>query len=72
MIKRIKQGCKRVMDYWAEYLGVTEPTKIAGVLPVGFSSEKFPKIFKPYSITTKTISYYSKPNKRDPARRWKK
>jgi hypothetical protein len=41
------------------------------VIPAGFSPKKLPKIFQPYSITTKTVSYYSPPKRRDVSRRWK-
>jgi hypothetical protein len=62
---RFRQECKKVMDYWAEYLGVTKPQAT-------HSSEQLPvKIFRPYSITTKTVSHYSSPKRRDPSRRWK-
>jgi hypothetical protein len=57
----IIEGYKKTMDYWAEYIGLTQ-TK---------DKPKTIKIFQPYSITTKTVSYYSSPKRRDVSRRWK-
>ena len=54
-------GYRKTMDYWAEYIGLTEHK----------DEPKTIKIFKPYSITTKTVSYYSPPKRRDVSRRWK-
>jgi hypothetical protein len=65
-------GYKKTMDYWAEYIGMPDLFKSSDiVLPAGFSPKKLSKIFKPYSITTKTVSYYSPPKRRDVSRRWK-
>jgi hypothetical protein len=57
----IIDGYKRTMNYFAEYIGLTEHK----------DEPKTIKIFKPYSITTKTVSHYSPPKRRDPSRRWK-
>lgn len=58
------------IDYWAEYLGVFDKQNkhTTDILPSGFETKK---IFQPYTITTKTISYYSQPKRRDPSRLWK-
>jgi hypothetical protein len=57
------------IDYWAKYLGITDLVKNNDiVLPNGFEAKQ---IFRPYSVTTKTVSYYNSPKRRDPARRWK-
>jgi hypothetical protein len=65
-------GYKKTMDYWAEYIGMPDLFKSSDiVLPAGFNPKKLSKIFKPYSITTKTVSYYSPPKRRDVSRRWK-
>lgn len=64
----------KVMDYWTEYLGISDnQTKnTTNLVPEGSGIQQFPgKIFQPYTITTKTISYYSQPKRRDPSRRWK-
>ena len=54
-------GYKKTMDYWAEYIGLTQTE----------DKPKTIKIFQPYSITTKTVSYYTPPKRRDVSRRWK-
>jgi len=68
----IIEGYKKTMDYWAEYIGLTDGQNknSTGVLPSGFETKQL-KIFRPYSITTKTVSYYSPPKRRDVSRRWK-
>lgn len=57
----IIEGYKRV----ANYISSNKPCEISKmpVLPEN--------IFKPYSVITKTVTYYSKPKRRDPSRRWK-
>lgn len=71
MIEYFKQGCKKAMDYWAEYLGVTEPSKSNNmILPIGFSPKKT-KFFQPCITITKTTTHFSPPKRRDPSRRWK-
>jgi hypothetical protein len=68
----IIDGYKKTMDYFAEYIGMPDLFKSSDiVLPAGFSPKKLSKIFKPYSITTKTVNYYSPPKRRDVSRRWK-
>lgn len=68
----IIEGYKKTMNYWAEYIGIPDLIKNNDiVLPAGFSPKKITKIFQPYSITTKTVSYYSPPKRRDVSRRWK-
>jgi hypothetical protein len=68
----IIDGYKKTMDYFAEYIGMPDLFKSSDiVLPASLSSKKLSKIFKPYSITTRTVSYYSPPKRRDVARRWK-
>ena len=64
----IIDGYKRTMDYFAEYIGLTDSQNTTRVLPSGFETKK---IFKPYTITTKTVSHYSPPKRRDVSRRWK-
>lgn len=59
-------GYKKTMDYWAEYIGLTESSHNQSK-----ADPKTIKIFQPYSITTKTVSYYNPPKRRDVARRWK-
>lgn len=62
------------MDYWTEYLGIydSQTKNTTTVVPEGFGIQQLKcKIFQPYSITTKTVSYYSPPKRRDPSRRWK-
>jgi len=54
---RIYRAIKKNISNYAEYNPVTSSQDIKDLLP--------------YSVTTKTISYYTKPSKRDPARRWK-
>jgi len=63
-------GYKKTMDYFAEYIGLTDSQlkNTTRVLPSGFETKK---IFRPYSVTTKTVSYYSPPKRRDVSRRWK-
>ena len=63
-------GYKKTMDYWAEYIGLTDSgcKDTARILPSGFETKK---IFQPYTITTKTVSHYSPPKRRDVSRRWK-
>jgi len=56
-------GYKKAMNYWAEYIGLNESQTI--------DTPTKTKIFKPYSVTTKTVSHYSQPKRRDPSRRWK-
>jgi len=68
----IIDGYKRTMNYLSEYIRIPDLFKSSDViLPAGFSPKKLPKIFKPYSITTKTVSHYSPPKRRDVSRRWK-
>jgi hypothetical protein len=57
----IIDGYKRTMQYFAEYIGLTQSK----------DNSKTIKIFQPYSITTKTVNHYSPPKRRDVARRWK-
>jgi hypothetical protein len=57
-------GYKKAMNYWAEYIGLNEAQQTTGTISTT-------KIFRPYTITTKTVSHYSKPKRRDPARHWK-
>lgn len=65
-------GYRKTMDYWAEYLGIPDLIKNNDiVLSAGFKSKRPPKIFRPYSITTKTVSHYSPLKRRDASRRWK-
>jgi hypothetical protein len=66
----IKSSLDKIMDYWAEYLGVSDKQNkhTTNIFPSGFETKK---IFKPYTITTKTINYHSQPKRRDPSRRWK-
>jgi len=60
------------IHYCAKYIGIPDLIKSEDiVLPNGFKSKKFSKIFRPYSVTTKTVSYYSPPKRRDVSRRWK-
>jgi hypothetical protein len=63
-------GYKKTMNYFAEYIGLTDSQlkNTTRVLPSGFETKK---IFIPYSVTTKTVSYYSPPKRRDVSRRWK-
>jgi long-subunit acyl-CoA synthetase (AMP-forming) len=53
-----------------KYIGLTDSQlkNTTRVLPSGFETKK---IFRPYSVTTKTVSYYSPPKRRDVSRRWK-
>jgi hypothetical protein len=68
----IIDGYRRTMNYLSEYVGMPDLFKSNDiVLPDGFSPKKLSKIFKPYSITTKTVSHYSPPKRRDVSRRWK-
>jgi cytochrome c-type biogenesis protein CcmE len=66
----IIQGYKKAMNYWIEYIGMPNLIKDDNI--VLHSGLETKKIFRPYSVTTKTVSHYSPPKKRDPARRWKK
>lgn len=68
----IIDGYRRTMNYLSEYVRIPDLFKSSDIiLPAGFSPKKLPKIFQPYSITTKTVSYYSPPKRRDVSRRWK-
>jgi hypothetical protein len=68
----IINGYRKTMNYLSEYCGIPNLTKSSNiVLPAGFSPKKLSKIFKPYSVTTKTVSHYSPPKRRDVSRRWK-
>ena len=72
MIEYFKQGCKKAMDYWAEYLGIPDLIKNNDiVLPAGFKPKKITKFFQPCTTITKTITHFSPPKRRDPSRRWK-
>lgn len=67
----IIDGYRRTMNYLSEYVGMPDLFKSSDiVLPDGFIPKKTTKIFKPYSVTTKIVSYYSSPKGRDPSRRW--
>jgi len=60
------------MNYLSEYCGIPNLSKSSDmVLPAGFSPKKLSKIFKPYSVTTKTVSHHTPPKGRDVSRRWK-
>lgn len=68
----IIDGYRKTMNYLSEYLGIPDLIKNNDiVLPAGFKPKRLPKIFRPYSITTKTVSHYSPLKRRDPSRRWK-
>jgi hypothetical protein len=68
----IIEGYRKTMNYLSEYCGIPNLTKSSDmVLPAGFSPKKLSKIFKPYSVTTKTVSHYTPPKRRDVSRRWK-
>lgn len=62
----IIDGYKKTMNYLSEYMGLTQATSDQSKDDV-----QTIKIFKPYSITTKTVTHYSPPKRRDPSRRWK-
>ena len=67
----IIEGYKKAMNYLAEYIGMPDLIKNKDiVLPAGFEPKKLSKIFRPYSVATKTVSYFSPPKRRDPSRRW--
>lgn len=72
MMSYLKEKFSKIINDLSEYAGIPNLIKVDDiVLPDGFTPKKTTKTFKPYSVITKTVSYYSSPKRRDVSRKWR-